>query len=185
MALPLPVFAKDSQRVPDPILKAIEVACPPDDRALLALEEQFFEQQELATAHDDKMEQLAAIWQAESERLYHATLQPDGSCSLTRDERWNLVRQMPEAQEHDRLCLLQEAHYVKMGALVKEMWAIPALTPEGRRSKVLVALNLLPSNWRVVDEDADYGIREARQLLIDLIGGEPGEQLRDQFRGAV
>jgi hypothetical protein len=27
--------------------------------------EQFFEQQELATAHDDEMEQLAAIWQAE------------------------------------------------------------------------------------------------------------------------
>jgi len=52
-------------------------------------------------------------------------------------------------------------------------------------AKVVVALNLLPSNWRVVDEDADYGIRETRQLLIDLIGGEPGEQLRDQFRGAV
>jgi len=78
MALPLPVFAKDSQRVPDPILEAIEVA--------------------------------------------------------------------------------------------------------SRRSKVLVALNLLPSNWRVVDEDADYGIRETRQLLIDLIGGGPGEQFRDQFR---
>jgi hypothetical protein len=158
------------------------LASPPDDRELLALEEQFFEQQELATAHDDEMEQLAAIWQAESERLYHATLQPDGSCSLTRDERWNLVRQMPEAQEHDRLDLLQEAHYVKMGALVKEMWAIPALTPKGRMAKVVVALNLLPSNWRVVDEDADYGIRETRQLLIDLIGGGPGEQLRDQFR---
>jgi len=32
-----------------------------------------------------------------------------------------------------------------MEDLVREMWAIPAQTLEGRRAKVLVALNLLPT----------------------------------------
>ena len=44
-----------------------------------------------------------------------------------------------------------------------------------------MALRLLPDRWRVIDEEADYGIREARQLLIEFVGGEPGAQLRDQF----
>jgi hypothetical protein len=55
------------------------------------------------------------------------------------------------------------------------------LTPEGRRAKVLVALRMLPDRWRVVDEEADYSIREARQLLIEFVGGEAGAQLREQF----
>jgi hypothetical protein len=54
-------------------------------------------------------------------------------------------------------------------------------TPEGRRAKVLVALRLLPDAWREEDEKADYGVRKARQLLIEFVGGEPGEQLRDQL----
>jgi hypothetical protein len=70
-----------------------------------------------------------------------------------------------------------------MEDLVKQTWAIPAQTPEGRRAKVLVALRLLPDRWRVVDEEADYGIRETRQLLIELVGGEPGKMLREQFEG--
>ena len=40
---------------------------------------------------------------------------------------------------------------------------------------------LTRNGWRVLDEEADYGIRETRQLLIEFIGGEPGEQMRDQF----
>ncbi len=61
------------------------------------------------------------------------------------------------------------------------MWATPAHTPEGRRAKVLVALRLLPDEWREIDEQTDYGIREVRQLLIEFVGGEPGAQLREQF----
>jgi hypothetical protein len=34
----------------------------------------------------------------------------------------------------------------------------------------------------VVDKDADCDVEMARKLLIDFIGGEPGEMLRDQFR---
>ena len=159
------------------------VALPADDGALLKLEEQFFEQHNLAVAYDDEANRLAAIWTDESRRLYYEALSRElqGGTYLTPDERWALVTDMPEAKEHDRLCRLQEAHYVNMGALVKQMWAMPALTPEGRRAKVLVALRMLPDNWRAVDEEADYGISETRQLLIDFIGGEPGEQMRDQF----
>jgi hypothetical protein len=88
---------------------------------------------------------------------------------------------MPECKEHDRLCRLQEIHVLKMEALVKQMWAIPALTPEGRRAKVLMALEFLPDAWRVVDDDAEYGVLIARQLFIEFVGGEPGEELRGQF----
>jgi hypothetical protein len=67
-----------------------------------------------------------------------------------------------------------------MDAIVREMWSRPAHSPEGRRAKVLVALNLLPSKWRVAGE-ADYEILETRQLLIEFVGGDAGEHLRDQF----
>jgi hypothetical protein len=88
---------------------------------------------------------------------------------------------MLESIEHNRLCWLREIHFVKMNARVKLMWATPARTPEGRRAKVLVALRLWPDHWRSADEKTDYGVLETRQLLIEFVGGEPGEQLRDQF----
>ena len=43
------------------------------------------------------------------------------------------------------------------------------------------ASSALPDEWREVDDNADYGVLQARQLLIELVGGEPGAQLRDQF----
>ncbi len=159
------------------------LASPPDDSALLALEEQIFEQQELATAHDDEIIRLAEIWQTKSHGLYEEALSREAQAGeyLTPQERWTLVTDIPECKEHNRLCSLQEVHFVKMEALVKQMWAIPALTPEGRRAKVLVALRLLPDEWREVDDNTEYAIQRARQLLIEFVGGEPGEQLRDQF----
>lgn len=158
-------------------------ATPPDDSALLALEEQWFEQHELATSYHDEIWRLSGIWRAESERLYQEALASEIQSGkyLTPEERWDIVSAMPESVEHDRLCKLQDTHFAKMEDLVKQMWATPALTPEGRRAKVLVALRMLPDRWREVDENADYGIREVRQLLIEFVGGEPGAQLRDQF----
>ncbi|MEH2627084.1 hypothetical protein V1292_005139 [Bradyrhizobium sp. AZCC 1719] len=159
-------------------------ACPiPDDSVLLKLEEQFFEQYELGTAYHDEILKLSEIWQAESERLYKEALSREVQAGtyLTPQERWDLVTKIPECVEHNRLCKLQDVHFGKMEDLVKQMWAIPAQTPEGRRAKVMVALRLLPAEWREVD--ADYGIRETRQLLIEFVGGEPGAQLRDQFEG--
>jgi hypothetical protein len=61
------------------------------------------------------------------------------------------------------------------------MWAIPARTPEGRRAKVLVLLGtIMPRDWREIE--ADWGVKEGRDLLIEFVGGEPAQQLRDQFR---
>jgi hypothetical protein len=44
---------------------------------------------------------------------------------------------------------------------------------------------ILGHKWTAVDEQTNYPERMARDMLVDLVGGEPGEQLRDQFRGAV
>ena len=35
--------------------------------------------------------------------------------------------------------------------------------------------------WRERDEEADFWILQARNLLFEFVGGEPGAQLRDQF----
>jgi hypothetical protein len=40
---------------------------------------------------------------------------------------------------------------------------------------------VMGSEWTETDKDADYDIEMARKLLIEFIGGEPGEMLRDQF----
>jgi hypothetical protein len=150
-------------------------ALPTDDSALLKREDQIFEQYEAATAYDDEIIRLSNIWQDESRRLFEESTLPPA-------EQWALVKQMPEAMEHTRLSGLQDPIYAKMDALIKEMFATPAHTPEGRRAKVTVLLVcILGNDWRGVDEETDYPELMARRLLIEFIGGEPGEQLRDQF----
>jgi hypothetical protein len=37
------------------------------------------------------------------------------------------------------------------------------------------------SEWQDVDNKTEYPERMARSLLLEFIGGEPGEKLRDQF----
>ena len=156
------------------------LASPPDDSALLALEEQIFEQYWAATAYDDEIIRLSEIWTAESKRLYAASLW-EGS-PLTPQERWDIVYALPESIEHNRLCRLQDPFYAKMDALIREMWALPAHTADGRRAKVQVLLVcILGSEWTQVNEQTDYPQQMARDMLIELIGGEPGAQLRDQF----
>jgi hypothetical protein len=155
---------------------------PQDDSALVKLEEQIFEQYEGATAFDDEIIRLSDIWTTESNRLYRASLDAEGNCPLGPQERWNLVTDMPASIEHNRLCKLQEPFYVRMDALVKEMFATPAHTAEGRRAKAEVLLGcIMGDDWRHIDAETDYPELMARKLLIEFIGGEPGESLRDQF----
>ncbi len=69
-----------------------------------------------------------------------------------------------------------------MDDLIKQMFAMPAHTAEGHRAKVTVLLGvILGDDWNRVDEETDYPELMARKLLIEYIGGEPGEMLRDQF----
>jgi hypothetical protein len=165
-----------------PIAAASAPAARLNESTLLKLEEQIFEQYEGATAFDDEIIRLSEIWTTESNRLYYASLDAEGNCPLGPQERWNLVTDMPACVEHSRLCKLQEPFYARMDALVKEMFATPAHTAEGRRAKVTVLLGcILGNDWRGVDAETDYPELMARKLLIEFIGGEPGEMLRDQF----
>lgn len=155
---------------------------PPDDSVLLELEERIFEQHAAAREYDDEILRLGTIVQSEGRRLYDEALAEEVRQQryLTPEERWNRVGVMPESHEYDRLNNLQEAHFRKMEEMIRIMWATPSRTPEGRRAKVLVLLGcIMPVDWRQVD--ADWGVKETRDLLIEFIGGEPSEQMRRQF----
>ena len=158
------------------------IASPLDDSALLALEEQIFEQYWAATAYDDEIIRLSEIWTAESKRLYAASFDAEGNSSLTPQQRWDIVTALPESIEHNRLCRLQDPFYARMDALIKQMFATPAHTAEGRRAKATVLLGcVMGDEWRRVDAETDYPELMVRNLLIEFVGGEPGAQLRDQF----
>jgi hypothetical protein len=159
---------------------SIAIAGPDDDRQLLDLEKQILEAHDAAMAYDEDIWRCVNAWHDELHRLRAEVLA--GRSNLTADERWQLVRQMPESAEQTRLAGLQEPHFTRMDKLIKEMSAMTAHTPEGRRAKVEVLLTcVMPSDWRESDDDADYEIEEARKLLIEFVGGEPGKRLQDQF----
>ena len=87
-----------------------------------------------------------------------------------------------EIEEQRRLGDLQERHFERMDELIKEMWAMPSPTSEERRAKFEALLVcIMRHDWRDNDEDADYDIRMARQLLIEFVGGQQADILADQF----
>jgi hypothetical protein len=162
----------------------VHQACTADDSALLKLEEQIFEQYEGAAEYDDEIYRLAMIWTAESNRLYDEALAREKQTGvyLSSKERWVLVTDMPECREHSRLCKLQDPFNARMDALIKEMFAIPAHTSDGRRAKAAVLIScIMGPDWQGAEEHTEYPESMARKLLIEFIGGEPGEMLRDQF----
>jgi hypothetical protein len=146
---------------------------PPDDGALVKIEEEIFEACEGAAAYDDDIRRASDIWTEEMRRL------PEG---MTPKERCDAVMALPACIEHNRLSMLQEPYYLRMDELIAKMFATPAHTAEGRRAKVAVLLGiLLDDDWRGVDAETDRPELLARNLLIEFIGGEPGEMLRGQF----
>jgi hypothetical protein len=158
----------------------VHQACMADDSALLKLEEQIFEQYEAAGAFDPEMIRLQDIWTAELKRLTDAFY--TGQSELTREAIWERVKAMPESREHTRLGKLQDPFYLKMDALIRQMFATPAHTAEGRRAKAAVLIScIMGSDWQGAEENTEYPESMARKLLIEFVGGEPGEMLRDQF----
>lgn len=154
------------------------------DAPLLELEEKIFEQHDLSAAYDDEIMRLAKIWNAESHRRYQEALAAEKRTGihLSWQERWKLYTDIPECIEHDRLCQLQEPFDLKMDALIKQMFATPAHTAEGRRAKAAVLIScIMGDDWRYADEQTEYPERMARALLLEFVGGEPGASLRDQF----
>jgi hypothetical protein len=155
-----------------------------DDSALLKLEEEIFEQYWGAAQYNAEIVRLAEIWTTESKRLYDEALAKEAQAGvyLTARERWAVVTDLPECKEYDRLCQLQGAFFGRMEALIEEMFATPAPTAEGRRAKVMVLLScIMGDEWCRVDDETDYRQLMARRLLIEFVGGDPGEMLRDQF----
>jgi hypothetical protein len=68
--------------------------------------------------------------------------------------------------------------------LVRQMWEIKAQTAEGRRGKVSVLLSFVldDDEWRAAKQPGDvWDIIQARDLMIELVGGDQGEMLRNQF----
>jgi hypothetical protein len=160
---------------------------PQDDRRLLELEEQIFEEYEGACAFDAEIMRLSEIWTAEGRRLYEESLSTESGTGtyLTPQARWAMATDMPECREHSRLVKLQDPFYARMDALVKQMFATPARTAEGRRAKATVLLGcIMGDDWRRPDAETDYPEMMARKLLIEFIGGGPGEELRAQFADA-
>jgi hypothetical protein len=152
-----------------------------DDSRLLEIENEIFELKEKIEAFKPEMVRLQNIWSEEMLRLYRASA--TGECTLSKEERSAAVVAMPEAIEHARLAKLQKPLQERAYELERQMWSTPARTPEGRRAKVLVLLStVMADGWRDDDGRADWDIRMARDLLIEFVGGEPAEQLRDQFR---
>lgn len=150
----------------------------------MALEEQIFEEHNAAHAYDAEISRLSEIWSKEQHRLYDEVCA--GKLLLTAAERYALVEATPEYQEYSRLYYLQDGHFLKMDELVRQMWATAALTPKGRAAKVWVLLGCVmdpEEGWRDYDGHCrvDPRVEQARALLIELAGGEPGVRLRDQF----
>jgi hypothetical protein len=169
----------------------IAQAAPDVDAELLELEERIFEHHAAAKGYNTEIERLGAIVKSEERRLYDEALAAEIQSArldhyLTPDERWSSVRSalsaMPESRELRRLIDLQDVQWYAMDTLQQKMWTMPAHGPEGRRSKVLVLLGtVLDEDWRHTDDLTEFSVLQARNLLIEFIGGEPGKQLRDQF----
>jgi hypothetical protein len=108
------------------------------DAGLLELEEKIFKHKQAIDALEPEADRLSDIWTNENKRL-HDEYEATGTGPAF-EERMAIVDAMPEFKEYMRLRFLQEPHRDAADDLVKQMWATPALTPEGRRAKVIVLL---------------------------------------------
>jgi hypothetical protein len=152
-----------------------------DDAKLLELEEKIFDLIHAIDEFNPEISRLQKIWTDEYRRLHDAVL--TGESTLSGAEQSAIVRAIPECIEHTRLCNLQRPLDEEAGRLVKQMWEIPATTPEGRRAKFFVLLAyFMPREWsEASNKDADCDIEYARKFMIEMVGGECAEQLREQF----
>ncbi|QIG92144.1 hypothetical protein [Bradyrhizobium sp. 6(2017)] len=149
------------------------------DAGLLALEEEIFREFELAHANHDEINRLDNICRDELIRLRAE----EGL--LADDDHCKRVTQMTEFKDYNRLVNLAQPHWDRVDAIIVEMESINAQTAAGRRAKVSVLLHcIMPHEWLKTDDKAEWEIKKARDLLFELVGGEPSEELREQFAAA-
>jgi hypothetical protein len=171
-----------------PIAAAIPVVAPEmavpasgyDDCRLLEMVDRIFKLRDVIDEFDPEIMRLQEVWSAEVIRLHEENL--TGEHSRSQPEQRAIVAAMPECIEYNRLAKLQQPHLDAQDELIEKVLSTPALTPKGKLEKFLVLLNfIMPDDWREDDERADYDIKQARNFMIELIGGEEAEQLSDQF----
>jgi hypothetical protein len=171
-----------------PIAAAIPVVAPAmavpasgyDDCRLLEMVDRIFKLRDVIDEFDPEIMRLQEIWSAEVIRLHEENL--TGEHSRSQPEQRAIVAAMPECIEHKRLIELKRPHCDAQDKLIKQVLATPALTPKGKQEKFFVLLNfIMPDGWREDDKRADYDIEQARNFMIELIGGEEAEQMREQF----
>jgi hypothetical protein len=142
---------------------------------LLELRDRIFKCYAEARSYDDEINRLAWILHDQRDLLYKDCTMSPGAISKK-------ICATRESREQSRLIDLQDAPYAEMDKLISQMWKTPANNDAGRLAKVEVLLEcILRTEWQGPDEDLDYGIREARQLLIEFVGGEAAANLRFQF----
>jgi hypothetical protein len=116
--------------------------------ALVKLEEQILRHKAAIDKMEAEIGPLEDILDVENHRLhddFEAT-----RTGPTFSERKAIVEGMPEYLECMRLRPLQGNEREAADTLVKQMWAIPAQTAEGRRAKVSVLLSFVldDDEWR-------------------------------------
>ena len=151
-----------------------------DDGRLLEKVDRIFKLRDVIDEFDPEIMRLQEIWTAEMIRLYEEDL--TGEHPRGWPERRAIVEAMPECIEHKRLVELQRPYCDAQDKLIKQVLSTPALTPKGKQEKFFVLLNcIMPDEWRENDKRVDYDIEQARNFMIELIGGEEAEQLREQL----
>ncbi len=154
-----------------------------DDQRLLELEELIFERKHAADELSAQDAPLRVIWIAEQRRL-HDAFEAAGFGGTTFAEMKAIINAMPEYRESIRLADLRQIEWDAQDQLIEEMWNIKAQTPEGRRAKLTVLLGVIMDDeeWlNAAVPGTTYDVVRARDLMIEMVGGEPGEQMRDQF----
>jgi hypothetical protein len=154
-----------------------------NDGRLIELGEKIFEHYKIIKELEERAASLLEVCLNETKNLLDACC--TGKCTLTKKEQSAIVSAMPECIEHTRLVHLQWEREATISKMVDEMWSIPSKTPEGRQAKFLVLLNrMTKEDWTSTDARADYPILLARNFMIEMIGGAPAINLRNQFAAA-
>ncbi|KRR20350.1 hypothetical protein [Bradyrhizobium retamae] len=151
-----------------------------EDQPLLDLERDILEAYRQATIDDDEISECVHAWRDEWLRLDCEV--KEGRIKMTQDEVSEAIGRMPEVARQAELNRLAQPHFDRLDELVKEMWAIPARTAEGKRAKLEVLLTCIAgAGWLDNDKDADYDVRMTRSLILELLGGEQAERFKEQF----
>jgi hypothetical protein len=152
-----------------------------DDTVLLDLVAQFWAADERATEYDEQIEPLFDVWNTEWARLRDE--RDAGTSSLSQKEIFEMVKQLPESREHNRLVKLTQPHHDEAARLLRKIWEMPTSTIKGRSEKFNILISYIwPHDWLKPDGIPDMEVQMTRDLLCEMIGGKESESWRQIFK---